>query len=71
MVKYGIPTNDAVILFELGFVDRNIALELSYLFSNSTENSILDFLKKNAEVKVLLSKYPSYFNMVLNKIIEK
>lgn len=68
-LKYGLSTNTAIILYELGFSDRVIAQELAELTDASNRATVKKFLRRNtSDVMRVLSKYPSYY---LSEIYEK
>lgn len=68
-LKYGLPNDTAIILYELGFSDRVIAQELSALWDNQRRIKVKRFLRsKNSEIISLLNNYPHYY---LSEIYEK
>lgn len=68
-LKYGLPTEISISIYELGFSDRIIAQELSQFFDSPNRSTIKKELKKNeAKFRELLEKYPSYY---LSEIFEK
>jgi len=71
-LKYGLPTEAAIALYELGFSDRAIALDLASSLDLTTEqkNDAIKALKRNkAQVLSIVEKYPSYFQVRLNEIV--
>jgi POLQ-like helicase len=70
-LKYGLPSQMAVILYELGFADRVVAIELSSIFQDvqSSKEALLQALRvKREETFVILNKYPSYFSQVYENV---
>lgn len=71
-IKYGLPSNLSVLLYELGFNDRVISIDLCSELSSSgkpTRRSVINQLEeKRDEIIKLLNKYPSYFSAVMNSI---
>lgn len=66
-LKYGLNSRNAIFIYEMGFVDKFISLELSNLLEEEILSStrIKRFLKSNnEEVENILIKYPSYFMKV-------
>lgn len=71
-LKYGLPSRKAVVIYELGFSDRVIAQQLSALLgvSGTHKNVTVNQLRDNEETaKALLSKFPAYFQMILQQYI--
>lgn len=70
-LKYGLTNQVAVTLYELGFADRAVSMELSTLFEEvqSDKNSVIRALKSLREpVFEILNQYPSYFRYVYQNI---
>ncbi|WP_214742986.1 DEAD/DEAH box helicase [Exiguobacterium sp. s48] len=73
-LKYGLPTLQSIMFYELGFADRIVAQELGYLsnrlgFPNKRKNVLIDSLNKYSnEYKKILLKYPAYFTIVFNNL---
>lgn len=71
-MKYGLPSTLAVLLYELGFCDRVISIDLCLELSSSsklTKAKVIKHLKeKKDEIFNLLIKYPSYFSAVMKSI---
>lgn len=63
-LKYGLNSKNAISIYEMGFVDKFISLELSALLGDEALSfgRIKRFLKRNNEaVENILVRYPSYF----------
>ncbi len=61
-LKYGLPTEATIILYELGFSDRAIAQELSDVIVGNSRTTMKRSLKKRkANVEAVLERYPQYF----------
>ena len=70
-LKYGLNSINAISIYEMGFIDKFIALELSQLMDGEVVNykEIKVFLKTNSEeVENILSKYPSYFMKIYRNL---
>lgn len=71
-IKYGLPSTLSVFLYELGFTDRVISIDLCSKLSSSgrlTRKNVKKQIKeKRDEILNLLNKYPSYFSMILESI---
>ena len=63
-LKYGLPTETTVALYELGFSDRVIAQNIaaSLNLASPQKKEILNALKKDCDkAKAVMEKYPRYF----------
>ena len=62
-IKYGLPSQESIILYEIGFCDRTLALKLSTLFKGieTKEDMLRQLLVDDVKVRGVLSEYPSYF----------
>ena len=68
-LKYGLATETAIVLYELGFSDRVIAQELSSLITGNNRLAVRrSFRRRKAETEAVLAKYPRYFK---SEIYEK
>jgi len=70
-IKYGLPTELAIALFEIGFADRVIAIDLSLKFSDfPTEQKSLKYqIARNKQLFMkAINIYPSYYTNVLEII---
>lgn len=70
-LKYGLPTEATIILYELGFSDRVIAQELSGLIVGNSRTAMKRSLKeRKAKVEAVLERYPRYFTAeVFEKLV--
>jgi len=71
-LKYGLPSVQSINIYELGFSDRVISLELTTLLValQSDKQSIREALvRQREEVRLLLNAYPSYFMEVLDHLL--
>ena len=60
--KYGLSSVAAITLYEMGFSDRVIAMELSEYIKPRTRTRALKLLKNNFDqIKEIIEKYPSYY----------
>lgn len=63
-LKYGLPTDATIALYELGFSDRAIAKELasSLGLANQQRKDVKISIKSNrVSVLTVIDKYPRYF----------
>jgi hypothetical protein len=69
--KYGLPSQAAVILYEMGFADRVIAMGLgSAIGSVSSKSAGKRTLRSRRNVaSALLQQYPSYFGDIFERVI--
>ena len=71
-IKYGLPTETTITIYELGFSDRVIAQDLA-LTLNTTEHVnkyIIQLLKQNKDkIIYTINKYPRYYFDVMNRYI--
>ncbi len=71
-LKYGLSTTISIILYELGFSDRVVSMDLASILENIPldRSSIIRYIKQNEQkVRELLEKYPSYFIERLNNLL--
>lgn len=72
-LRYGLPDETTINLYELCFPDRVIAQEITSMlnFNSPQETSIFVKLAEHKdEVQELLAKYPSYFHYRLSQLIK-
>jgi POLQ-like helicase len=69
-LKYGLPTLESIILYELGFSDRVISQEvINTLDVQESAIDIIGEIKLNyKKVEKIIDKYPSYYMKILNNI---
>lgn len=63
-LKYGLPTNAAISLYEMGFSDRVIAMDLANSLGLDAQNksNVITALRGNRPAALLIiDKYPSYY----------
>ena len=71
-IKYGLPTEAAIAVYELGFADRVIAQELAENLglAGATKTKMAKEIKKRqGDAIKILSEYPAYFQARLNDLI--
>jgi len=71
-LKYGLPTNSTIALYELGFSDRVIAMDLALSLGLTAEQKkdVVKALKRNkSQVLAVMDKYPSYFLDRANELL--
>lgn len=72
-LKYGLPTEATIALYELGFSDRVIAQDLvtSMNLTVIQKVNLVKTIKENKDIAyAVIRKYPSYYNGVLLRYIE-
>ena len=72
-LKYGLPSPHSVVLFELGFSDRHIAMHLASLLPRSArtrEEAVSVITENYAVFESALRQYPSYFTTVLERTLK-
>lgn len=68
-MKYGLNSVTAIMIYEMGFNDRFLAIEIESLLSNNSSYSeIKNFIKNNLAVENILDEYPSYFTKVYRSL---
>jgi len=71
-LKYGLPTNASVALYELGFADRAVAIDLSSALGlvDEERRDVLQAIRGRADdVRAVLELYPAYFNGILDDLL--
>ena len=71
-LKYGLPTETTIALYELGFSDRVIAQDLAAALNLAAtqKKDLVKALKKDRDgARAVMEKYPSYFQESMNKIL--
>jgi len=72
-MKYGLPTETTIALYELGFSDRVIAQDLaaSLNLAATQKKDLLKALKKDRDgARAVMEKYPSYFQERMNEFLQ-
>ena len=73
-LKYGLPTETTITLYELGFSDRVISqdLTMSLNLSVSQKKDVIKALKQNQDEAIaVIEKYPTYFLERMNEFTAK
>ena len=71
-LKYGLPTETTIALYELGFSDRVIAQDLteSLNLSATQKKDVVKALKQNRDAAIaVIEKYPTYFQERMNELL--
>lgn len=71
-LKYGLPTETTIALYELGFSDRVISQDLaeSLNLSATHKKDLIKELKKDGNAAIaVLEKYPTYFQEIINEFL--
>jgi uncharacterized protein (UPF0332 family) len=68
--KYGLCSGAAITIYEMGFSDRVIAMELSEHIKSRTRSRVLRMLKDNfTHMEKIIEKYPSYYlEILINRV---
>jgi hypothetical protein len=72
-LKYGLPTETTIALYELGFSDRVIAQDLaaSLNMAATQKKDLVKALKKDRDgARVVMEKYPAYFQVRMNELLQ-
>ncbi len=71
-LKYGLPTESTIAVYELGFSDRVISQDLvaSMSLTAVQKKELIKVLKQNGtKAKAVMEKYPIYFQERLNELL--
>lgn len=71
-LKYGLTSSIEIMLYELGFADRVVSQDISSVVDENIflKKALIEEIKQKKEIiRKLLKKYPSYFTMVIDKIV--
>jgi superfamily II DNA/RNA helicase len=72
-LKYGLPTETTIALYELGFSDRVIAQDLaaSLNLAATQKKDLVKALKKDRDgARAVMEKYPAYFQERMNELLQ-
>jgi len=72
-MKYGLPTETTIALYELGFSDRVIAQDLaaSLNLAATQKKDLVKALKKDRDgARAVMERYPSYFQERMNELLQ-
>jgi hypothetical protein len=69
-LRYGLPDHTSVVVHELGFSDRVVAIEVSGKIAKGdpSRRGVLDAIRDSEDVRSVVEKYPSYFNNVYSNL---
>lgn len=69
-LKYGLPTNKEICIYELGFTDRCLVQELKKYVDEEYDKDLIrqNLLKNTDTVLEILNKYPSYFGSIFERL---
>ncbi len=73
-LKYGLPTETTIALYELGFSDRVISQDLaaSLNLAATQKKDLIRALKQNRDgARAVMEKYPSYFQERMNELLQR
>jgi POLQ-like helicase len=71
-LKYGLPDETSTIIYELGFSDRVIAQDIKQtlnIFGNDKLEIIYNIKIKSNSAMALISKFPAYYRMKMNNLL--
>lgn len=72
-LKYGLPTETTIALYELGFSDRVIAQDLATALNLSAtlkRDLVMALNNNKGKAKAVMEKYPRYFQMRMNELMQ-
>ena len=72
-LKYGLPSETTIALYELGFSDRVISQDLaaSMNISGTQKKDLVKVLKQDPDTAIaVMEKYPSYFQKQMNELLQ-
>jgi len=72
-LKYGLPTETTIALYELGFSDRVIAQNLaaSLNLAATQKKDLVEALRQDRDgARAVMEKYPSYFQERMNDLLQ-
>jgi len=71
-LKYGLPNETSVLIYELGFCDRVIAQDITNVLNmySNDKLEIIHTIKFKRDLALnCISKYPAYYQMKMNNLI--
>ncbi|MDR1895287.1 MAG: DEAD/DEAH box helicase [Prevotellaceae bacterium] len=71
-IKYGLPDDTSIVLFEIGFCDRVISQDIKEALEIESSNKTLllhELRTKNEKAKEIISKYPAYYQNKMRSIL--
>ena len=71
-LKYGLPSSLEVTIYELGFSDRVISIDLGKVLGavSSRKKAVQQIKRREAKIRETLDKYPSYFIEILGRMLK-
>lgn len=72
-LKYGLPTETTIALYELGFSDRVISQDLaaSLSLAATQKKDLVEVLRQDRDgARAVMEKYPSYFQERMNDLLQ-
>ena len=73
-LKYGLPSETSIALYELGFADRFLSQDLTIsleLTATQRLELIQELRNKKEKAKEVMAKYPSYFQNEMLKVLNE
>lgn len=71
-LKYGLPTETSILLYEIGFSDRVIAQDIACtlsLVSTQKDELLVELREKKKEATEIINNYPTYFQEKMAEIL--
>lgn len=70
-LKYGLPSGPSILLYEAGFSDRPLALDLAQIVPEiSSRKEVRDAMREaRTVVEAILGQYPQYFSEVFERVV--
>jgi len=69
-LKYGLPSDVSILLYEAGFADRPLAIELALLVPETRGRATLqaEMRRSREAIEEILDRYPQYFQQVYERV---
>ncbi|MEW6220866.1 MAG: hypothetical protein AB1634_15220, partial [Thermodesulfobacteriota bacterium] len=70
-LKYGLPSEVSILLYEAGFADRPLAIELAEVVPeiSAREELKAGLRRKRRAAEAVLTEYPAYFRRVFERVV--
>ena len=72
ILKYGLPSKEAICLYEMGFADRTIAMRMTSIlgeFGDLRESAIANMEYHRDTMRTLFADLPNYYQFVLRRYL--
>jgi len=70
-LKYGLPSERSILLYEAGFADRPLAIDLAHAVQEiSSRAEMMSVMRRQSQaVETVLAKYPQYYWRVFDRVV--